>query len=87
MISIFILNKGDFNLSIIYISKEANTTDFTLEKKVDPPFIYWDINNNNITENTDTSDNIITLKDVTDIILENSQKTQSEVLINVCNHK
>lgn len=80
--------KGDFNLSIIYIPNEANLTETTLlNKSIDPPFIYWDTNNNNISEYTDKSEYIIVLKDVTDIILEDSQKTKSEILINVCNHK
>lgn len=75
-------------MSIIYIPlPTANGTQLVDEDKyIVDDYIYWDPLKNIPVVNSTSGKNILALKDVTDIVLENNQNIKSEILLDVCNH-
>lgn len=76
-------------MSIIYIPlPAANGSQLVDEDKyVIDDYIYWDPLRNIPVDNSSSARNILALKDVTDIVLENDQNIKSEILLDVCNHR
>ena len=76
----------------MYIPTESNMLNAeNLEAKfVNGPSMHWDIIKNRIVTdqfNSTIENPVLVLKDVTDIILENSQNFNTEILINICDYK
>ena len=90
---------GKFTLTVLYIpghtdSQWANTlqdedsSDEYFESLNHTAFIYWDLKQRKLlNDSAELSSSYLTLKDVTDIVLEKNKTVSTEIFLSVCNKR